>query len=265
MPWRPPWATILRAMIRLAPLIVLLCVACAAPQRAPTEPPAEAGADAAWERPLRQAEAALAAGTRNPAELGALADALRGRRDAAFRGDAPSLSPRNVRRSARLIAALERTRRDTPQGGPPGVVGPFRFEWPLAKARLTSEFGMRTDPFHAARVGATRMGFHNGVDLAAPEGSPVLAAAPGVVRFAGARSDGCGLTVVVDHPGEVRSEYCHLSQVTVRRGQGVQAGQAIGLVGTTGRSTGAHLHWIVRHRGKLMNPRHVIGKTIDQL
>ena len=118
---------------------------------------------------------------------------------------------------------------------------------PLTSLSLTSPFGMRRHP----TLGGERM--HSGVDLAAPAGSPVYATAGGVVSFAN-WSGGYGLLVIVDHGGQLETRFGHLSQLMVSRGQSVVQGQVLGLVGSTGRSTGPHLHYEVR-RGRLaVNP-----------
>lgn len=109
--------------------------------------------------------------------------------------------------------------------------------WPLS-APMTSGFGYRTHPIS----GTGRL--HAGIDLAAATGTPIRAAATGVVIAAGAMG-GYGNTVDIDHGGVV-TRYAHQSQVLVRSGQRVLAGQVIGLVGSTGASTGPHLHFEVR-------------------
>jgi murein DD-endopeptidase MepM/ murein hydrolase activator NlpD len=118
---------------------------------------------------------------------------------------------------------------------------------PLASMALTSRFGMRSHPI----LGGVRM--HSGVDLAAPAGSPVYATATGVVSFAN-WSGGYGLLVVVDHGGQLQTRFGHLSRLMVSPGQTVVQGQVLGLVGSTGRSTGPHLHYEVRRGGLAVNP-----------
>ena len=118
---------------------------------------------------------------------------------------------------------------------------------PLASMALTSRFGMRSHPI----LGGVRM--HSGVDLAAPAGSPVYATAAGVVSFAN-WSGGYGLLVVVDHGGQLQTRFGHLSRLLVSPGQTVARGQVLGLVGSTGRSTGPHLHYEVRRGGFAVNP-----------
>jgi murein DD-endopeptidase MepM/ murein hydrolase activator NlpD len=118
---------------------------------------------------------------------------------------------------------------------------------PLSSGRVTSRFGMRFDPL----VGGHRM--HSGVDLAAAEGTPVTAPQDGIVSFSN-WSGGYGLLVAVEHASGVQTRFGHLSRVAVRPGQQVRKGQVLGLVGSTGRSTGPHLHYEVRHRGRAIDP-----------
>jgi murein DD-endopeptidase MepM/ murein hydrolase activator NlpD len=97
-------------------------------------------------------------------------------------------------------------------------------------------------------------GFHPGIDYPASAGTPVGAAGRGVVVFAGWDTTGYGNLVVVEHPLGVRSMYAHLSSIAVRRGRQVLAGSRVGLVGTTGFSTGPHLHFELRLRGAALDP-----------
>jgi len=96
--------------------------------------------------------------------------------------------------------------------------------------------------------------FHAGLDLPAPSGTGVAAAAPGRVSYAGWRAGGWGRLVVVAHRDGVRSLYAHLSRIDVRLGQRVEAGFQLGLVGATGDATGPHLHFEVRVRGAAVDP-----------
>lgn len=119
---------------------------------------------------------------------------------------------------------------------------------PLRQARLTSQFGMRSHPILAGRR------FHAGIDLAAPQGSAVFATSGGIVSRA-AWQGGYGLTIAVEHSGGVQTRYAHLSRIAVVPGQSVATGEVIGYVGSTGRSTGPHLHYEVRRNGQVLNPR----------
>ena len=125
------------------------------------------------------------------------------------------------------------------------------FRMPL-QAHVSSHFGVRKDPFtHAAR-------FHNGVDIAAPEGMKVKAACAGRVVFAGFK-EGYGNMVVVEHPGGYETRYAHLGALHVSTGDVLQREEALGTVGTTGRSTGPHLHFEVSRLGDRIDPEAVLA------
>ncbi|MAI89546.1 M23 family metallopeptidase [Ponticaulis sp.] len=113
--------------------------------------------------------------------------------------------------------------------------------------RETSGYGLRTDPFNR------RPAFHAGMDMAAYHRAPIVAAGPGVVTFAGPRS-GYGRLVEIDHGFGFRTRYGHLNSVDVQVGDEIQMGDLVGRMGTTGRSTGPHLHYEVWFRGKTYNP-----------
>ena len=113
---------------------------------------------------------------------------------------------------------------------------------------ITSGFGPRTDPFG----GGTRN--HTGIDFGAPLGTPVTATAGGRVIQAGDRGDGYGNLVIIDHGNGYQTYYAHLSRINVRVGDTVRDGQNIGNVGSTGRSTGPHLHYEIRRNGTPINP-----------
>ncbi len=99
--------------------------------------------------------------------------------------------------------------------------------------------------------GAT--GFHKGVDLAAPTGTPVLAFMSGRVAFAGTMS-GYGKLVIVDHGGDFSTYYAHLSSMRMHPGQSVGMGESLGAVGSTGRATSPHLHFETRRDGNPVDP-----------
>ncbi|HAN46862.1 MAG TPA: hypothetical protein DCQ32_09995 [Cyanobacteria bacterium UBA8156] len=103
-------------------------------------------------------------------------------------------------------------------------------------AVISSTFGWRMHPVHQTER------FHSGTDLAAPEGTPVVAALSGTVEIAGWLG-GYGFTVVISHPNNLETRYAHLSEILVRPGETVKQGTPIGLVGSTGLSTGPHLHF----------------------
>ncbi|MFC3175165.1 M23 family metallopeptidase [Novosphingobium bradum] len=118
---------------------------------------------------------------------------------------------------------------------------------PVDGVKLTSDFGMRWHPV----LGGRRA--HKGVDLAAPIGTPIHAAADGMVGRADWFS-GYGLYVAIEHGGQIETRYGHMSRLNVAAGQMVHKGDIIGYVGTTGRSTGPHLHYEVRVAGEAVNP-----------
>ena len=118
---------------------------------------------------------------------------------------------------------------------------------PVNGAALTSGYGMRIHPV----LGGRRA--HKGVDLAEPVGSPVYATADGMVSRADWFSS-YGLFISLEHGGNIQTRYGHLSRLNVAAGQAVHKGDLIGYVGTTGRSTGPHLHYEVRIAGVAVNP-----------
>jgi murein DD-endopeptidase MepM/ murein hydrolase activator NlpD len=121
------------------------------------------------------------------------------------------------------------------------------FAKPTTGTRETSGFGVRDDPFtgHAA--------YHPGQDFAGAYGTPIEVTAPGIVSYAGPRT-GYGNTVEVDHGHGFKTRYGHLSAISVTVGQHVAVGQRIGAMGSTGRSTGTHLHYEVWVNGRPQNP-----------
>jgi murein DD-endopeptidase MepM/ murein hydrolase activator NlpD len=124
--------------------------------------------------------------------------------------------------------------------------------------RMTSGFGLRRHPI----LGYRRM--HSGVDFAARHGTPIVAVTDGRVTGAG-RAGGCGNTVQLDHAGGLRTRYCHMSRFAVSAGQQVRRGQVIGYVGSTGLSTGPHLHYEMYRAGRVINPASVQFVTRAQL
>jgi murein DD-endopeptidase MepM/ murein hydrolase activator NlpD len=118
---------------------------------------------------------------------------------------------------------------------------------PVEGYRLTSSFGTRNDPFRRGR----RM--HNGLDMAGPLGTPIYATGDGIVGRA-QWVGGYGNYVEVNHGGEIQTRYGHMSAILVQPGARVTRGQLIGRMGSTGRSTGSHLHYEVRIAGRPVNP-----------
>jgi murein DD-endopeptidase MepM/ murein hydrolase activator NlpD len=147
------------------------------------------------------------------------------------------VSPEEVDKGARAAA----TRTATPSAGSP---------WARileAPARISSEYGQRKDPFTG------RPDFHHGVDLAAKFGSRVRAFDAGTVTFSGWQP-GYGKVVIIEHPSGRESVYGHNASNMVKRGDRVDEDTVIALVGTTGRSTGPHLHFEIREDGKPVDP-----------
>ena len=118
---------------------------------------------------------------------------------------------------------------------------------PVSVGHVSSTFGRRTDPITG------RLSMHNGLDFAAPRGTPIHALGAGVVTFAG-RNGAYGNMVEINHGGGLKSRYAHASVLKVSKGDLVQKGQEIAGVGTTGRSTGPHLHLEVYRNGMAVNP-----------
>ena len=154
-----------------------------------------------------------------------------------------------LERQRELEAEREAQRRAAGIAGaipPPTEGAPGSFSWPVS-GTITSPFGWRPNPFGGSPD------FHPGLDIAAPSGTTVTAAAGGTVILA-QWYGGYGNFILIDHGGGVASGYGHLSAIYVSVGQQVQRGQAIGAVGSTGHSTGPHLHFEVRIAGKPVDP-----------
>ena len=129
---------------------------------------------------------------------------------------------------------------------------------PAADQRITSAFGYRRDPFNGGGA------MHNGIDFKGAYGSPIFAAATGDVTFAGWKG-GYGKTVEITHPNGIMTRYAHLSRIDVTVGQSILAGGTLGGLGSTGRSTGPHLHFEVRINGNAVNPRPFLETAPDVL
>ncbi len=150
----------------------------------------------------------------------------------------PAFSQRVAQVAARLqeMRSFENVARATPLAVP--VQGGYR---------QTSGYGLRFDPFNR------RPAFHAGLDFAGAHGAPIVAGAPGTVSFAGVRS-GYGYVVEIDHGHGFKTRYAHLSAISVRVGDRVGIGTKVGAMGSTGRSTGTHLHYEVWFRGQSRDP-----------
>jgi murein DD-endopeptidase MepM/ murein hydrolase activator NlpD len=142
------------------------------------------------------------------------------------------------------MEALERGLQGIPQ---------FR---PTNAPMVTSSYGYRRDPF----TGAAAM--HSGLDFRGPRGAPIYAAAKGRVSFVG-QIRGYGNVVEITHGNGLMSRYAHMSKFVAHRGQMVDAGDVIGAIGSTGRSTGPHLHFEVRINGRAVNPRPFLEAAPD--
>ena len=143
---------------------------------------------------------------------------------------------------------------------------------PVRNASFTSSFGVRSDPFGRGAA------MHAGIDLAGPVGTPIYATADGTISQAGWHNGGYGNLIRIDHGRGIETRYAHLHSMTVRDGERVRRGQLIGRMGSTGRSTGSHLHYEVRIDGRAVNPvpfmrstdiilaiRDRSGRTMDQI
>ncbi len=129
---------------------------------------------------------------------------------------------------------------------------------PAAVAMMSSSFGYRSDPF----TGGGAM--HSGLDFKGPHGTPILAAADGKISFAGWQG-GYGNTVEITHANGLVTRYAHMSRLTVSLGTKVSRGVQVGLMGSTGRSTGSHLHFEVRANGSAINPMKFLEANPDVL
>lgn len=127
-----------------------------------------------------------------------------------------------------------------------------RTEWNMiipVSGKISSRFGKRVDP-----VTRRRQTFHKGIDIAAPAGTPVYAAGDGVVSMAGFVKNGYGNLIILKHTDDIATYYGHLSAIGVKSGKVIRKGELIGRVGSTGRSTGNHLHFEVRRGGQALDP-----------
>ena len=130
--------------------------------------------------------------------------------------------------------------------GADGFCSPLGEGW---RGMVTSEFGRRNDPITRQSSG------HTGIDLGAPSGTPIRAALDGMVQFVRYKATGYGYHLAIDHGGGFVTLYAHCSKILVTEGQSITAGDIIAQVGSTGKSTGPHLHFEVRINGEMKNPR----------
>ncbi|AMC36444.1 M23 family metallopeptidase [Janthinobacterium sp. B9-8] len=129
---------------------------------------------------------------------------------------------------------------------------------PLNVGLQSSSFGKRIDPFNGNQV------FHEGIDFVGDSGTPIMAAASGKVSFAAFHPQ-YGNMVDLDHGNGITSRYAHASKLEVKVGEQVNAGQIIALLGSTGRSTGPHLHFEIRYKGIAQNPLRFIGPATNEV
>lgn len=149
------------------------------------------------------------------------------------------------REIAKLIAQMQQA-----NGGSP--IGTGKYLWPTpGYTRITSQFGWRVHPIFGGNS------FHGGIDIGAPSGAKIVAADSGKVLYSGWMS-GYGQVIIIDHGKGVSTLYAHQSKLLVKNNDTVYAGQQIGKVGSTGWSTGPHLHFEVRVNGERVNPRNYV-------
>ena len=132
------------------------------------------------------------------------------------------------------------------------------FVKPVSGASISQGFGCTNVSIEPVDTGCPGGHWHSGVDLAAPTGSPVVATAAGIAHVIDSAT-GFGVHVVIDHGGGLQSLYGHLSAVDVVDGQPVSGGQLIGAVGSTGNSTGSHLHFEIDRNGIAEDPRGLVA------
>jgi len=160
----------------------------------------------------------------------------------------PSVEPGAIPTAVPVVAEVE-------PAGP--VTRQIAFAEPVKGYAINSKFGMRR---LGGEPGARP---HKGVDIAAPKGTSVFAATEGRVLRTGNQPEGYGRFIELRHPNGMTTLYAHLSRIDVATGQQIIADQRIGLVGSTGFSTGPHLHFEVKRDGTQINPSKVIGRTFD--
>jgi murein DD-endopeptidase MepM/ murein hydrolase activator NlpD len=168
-----------------------------------------------------------------------------------------SVQTAEIAKSAGLTPPLPLVTALSHQGGEGGRGGEgdaLSLDMPLDSAPTTSAYGWRNDPFKGRRK------FHNGVDLRAAYGTEVGAAGAGTVTHAGERG-AYGMLVTIQHDNGLETRYAHLSSATVAVGDRVEAGQGIGRVGSTGRSTAPHLHFEVLLDGQRVDPAQLVARA----
>jgi murein DD-endopeptidase MepM/ murein hydrolase activator NlpD len=127
---------------------------------------------------------------------------------------------------------------------------------PIDAAYKSSSYGWRIDPFNGSRA------FHEGLDFTANTGTPIRAAADGIVEASG-QTQAYGNIVKLNHGSGLETRYAHASKLLVKQGERVVKGQVIALVGSTGRSTGPHLHYEIRLNGHPLDPRKYLNQNLN--
>lgn len=138
------------------------------------------------------------------------------------------------------------------QGQMTNTVNGIVWYTPTTNFKVTSKYGYRGDPFTG------EWEFHNGIDLAAPKNTPIVAARDGQVTFAGYQAGGAGYYIWINHGDGYRTIYMHMTRYIVEEGQYVHAGDIVGYVGSTGYSTGNHLHFGIKYNGSYVDPQKYI-------
>jgi murein DD-endopeptidase MepM/ murein hydrolase activator NlpD len=157
-------------------------------------------------------------------------------------GEEGQVDPAFAHRVEQVAARVSEARRLDAIAAATPLAPPLAVEY-----RETSGYGQRVDPFNGRKT------FHAGLDMGAFERAPVVTTSPGVVSFAGVRN-GYGNVVEIDHGHGFKTRYGHLKDIQVVKGERVAIGQRVGSMGSTGRSTGTHLHYEVWYRGKSYDP-----------
>lgn len=152
---------------------------------------------------------------------------------------------------ASVLASIALLTIATPLQSMPPLESLSTFVFPIFAPKKSSTFGTRKHPVHKT------IRHHNGVDLAAPKGTPIRAIMSGTVVFAH-DYEGYGNLITIRHSDELTSHYGHCDKIKVAVGQAIKAGQIIGTVGDTGLATGPHLHFEIRIDGKAYNPEMLI-------
>lgn len=134
--------------------------------------------------------------------------------------------------------------------------GEISFDWPVDEARFVRGFLIVPESESSSKKGKSKKKrrSHSGIDLANRRGTPILAAQSGRVIYTGSGFRGYGRLVIIEHNNEWATFYSHLDKILVKQGQVVAKGQKIGLMGRTGRATGVHLHFEIRHQRRPVNP-----------